>query len=224
MAGEMFTEVFWDARYGSRSQLWSGAPNPRLLEYASRLRPGRALDVGCGEGADAIWLAGLGWQVTALDISTVALGRGAERAAEVGAEVARRIDWIPTDLLSWSGPEPASYELASVQFMQFPKLEREVLFRHVAASVAPGGTLLIVAHDLSDMDVSDLRTHAPDPDLFYSAAEVARLLDPVRWEIQVADALPRTANQASGQDVHVHDAVLCARRRVAARAVGESSL
>src|SRR5579859_1290618 len=87
---DIFGQEFWDDRYRSRPALWSGAVNPQLSEQAADLPPGRALDVGSGEGADAIWLAERGWRVTAMDIFTVALQRGAERAAAVGAEVARR--------------------------------------------------------------------------------------------------------------------------------------
>jgi len=109
----MFSQAFWDERYSSRGAVWSGKPNPHLVSQASELSGGRALDVGSGEGADAIWLAGRGWQVTALDVSPVALRRGASRAAEVGAEVAgastgfTRTSWrgSPTHPpMTWSPP------------------------------------------------------------------------------------------------------------------------
>src|SRR4051794_928957 len=81
----VLTQDFWEERYRSSDQIWSGNPNPRLVEHVAELTPGTALDVGCGEGADAIWLAARGWQVTALDVSTVALARGARAAADAGA-------------------------------------------------------------------------------------------------------------------------------------------
>ena len=85
---EEFTPEFWDARYGAIDRLWSGNPNPQLVAQVADLDPGTALDVGCGEGADAIWLASQGWQVTAVDVSKVALRRGAEQAARQGSRIA----------------------------------------------------------------------------------------------------------------------------------------
>ncbi len=154
---EIFGEAFWDERYRSQGELWSGEPNPHLVSQASELSGGAALDVGSGEGADAIWLAERGWQVTALDVSTVALRRGAARAAEAGADVARRIDWLHEDVLTWI-PEPSSYDLVSAQFMHLPTGPREEVFARLAAAVAPGGTLLIVGHH-----PSDLQTTVPRP-------------------------------------------------------------
>ena len=91
-------EAFWDGRYRSVGSVWSGRPNPHLVAEVAGLVPGTALDVGCGEGADAVWLATRGWRVTAVDISTVALERGTARAVEAGGGVAQRIDWRHADL------------------------------------------------------------------------------------------------------------------------------
>src|SRR2546430_12503786 len=120
----LFTQEFWDERYRSSDRVWSGEPNPRLVERVSDLTPGTALDVGSGEGADAIWLAARGWQVTAIDVSTVALDRAAERAAEAGAEVANRITWQQADVLTWD-PAPLQFDLVSAQFMHLPTLARQ---------------------------------------------------------------------------------------------------
>ncbi len=207
----MFSREFWDTRYRSRSELWSGQPNPQLVAHASELGPGTALDVGCGEGADAIWLAERGWHVTALDVSPVALGRGAKRAAEIGADVAQRIDWLHEDLLTWTGLEAASYDLVSAQFVHLPKEPRDALFRLLAASVAPGGTLLIVGHDASDLQTTVGRP--PLPELFFTASEVAASLDPAQWDVVVADARPRMTTDPQGRTIRIHDAVLSARRR-----------
>ena len=144
-----FTQEFWDDRYRSAGQLWSGQPNPVFAEQAADLPPGEALDAGCGEGADAIWLARRGWMVTAVDVSAVALERGANaaRAADeaAGGDIAGRITWRREDLRSW-GPDPDTYDLVSAQFMHFPKADLEVMHRRLAAAVRPGGTLLMVAH------------------------------------------------------------------------------
>ena len=114
-----FTQEFWDDRYGSAGRLWSGQPNAQLVEQASGLEPGEALDAGCGEGGDAIWLAGQGWTVTAVDVSQVALDRGAAAAAAAGDGVAGRIRWQREDLLTWA-PEPGRYGLVSAQYMHLP--------------------------------------------------------------------------------------------------------
>src|SRR5947209_4189756 len=98
--GEMFTQEFWDNRYGGSERVWSGNPNPQLLVYGSDLTPGSGLDVGCGEGADAIWLAARGWMVTGVDISPVGLERAAAHAAAAGDAIAARIEWRRTDLFA----------------------------------------------------------------------------------------------------------------------------
>ncbi len=203
---EKFTQRFWDERYSSRRQLWSGKPNPHLVSHATELDGEKALDAGCGEGADAIWLAERGWQVTALDVSTVALERGAAHAAEVGAEVARRIDWRHADFLTSNGPEPDSYDLVSSQFLHLPREPRESLFRRLAAAVSPGGMLLIVGHQTSDSQIGVSREMA---ELRFTASEVAALLDPNEWEILLEASVERPATDPGG---HTHDAVLKARR------------
>src|SRR5687768_15357895 len=110
---EMFGAEFWDERYRSSDKVWSGNPNPRLVAVASELTPGTALDVGCGEGADAIWLAQRGWSVTGVDISAVALER-AQNAAGSHA-----ITWKQANILEWT-PDPGDYDLISAQFMHLP--------------------------------------------------------------------------------------------------------
>ncbi len=201
-------EAFWDERYRSTGGLWSGNPNPQLVAEAADLAPGTALDAGCGEGADAIWLAARGWRVTAVDVSTVALERGDAQAAERGADVARRIDWRHEDLTDWI-PAEASYDLVSAQFMHLPKGPREALFRALAAAVAPGGSLLIVGHHPSDL------TTIPRPalpDLFFTASDVAALLDPHGWDVLVSAARARGVTDPDGRTGAIHDAVLRARR------------
>jgi SAM-dependent methyltransferase len=202
-------EAFWNERYRASSALWSGHPNPQLVSEAAGLAPGTALDVGCGEGADAIWLAEHGWQVTAVDLSTVALERGAARARGVSADVARRISWLHADLTAWV-PAARSYDLASAQFMHLPRAQRELLHRRVAESVAPGGTLLIVGHHPSDMQGGVPRPQVPE--LFFTASEAAASLDPGQWAVVVDEARARTAPDPDGNPTTVHDAVLMARR------------
>jgi SAM-dependent methyltransferase len=197
----------WDERYRSADAIWSGDPNPQLVAEVSRLAPGSALDAGCGEGADAVWLAERGWQVTAIDISGVALERARKAAAAAG--VAQRIDWRHGDVAMWT-PE-RSYDLVSAQFMHFAPPLRDAVFRRLAAAVAPGGTFLVVGHHPSDLETTVRRPRMPG--VLYAAEEIAALLDPPAWEILVDEARPRGVTDANGASVTVHDAVLSARRR-----------
>lgn len=203
-------EEFWDERYRSASSVWSADPNPQLVAEAADLAPGTALDAGSGEGADAIWLATRGWRVTAVDLSCVALERGAARAAQVGGDVARRIAWLHADLTE-GAPSTESYDLVSAQFMHLPAGQRRALHQRLAAAVSPGGTLLVVGHD-----PSDLQTSAPRPpvaELFFTAADVAAALDPQEWEVVVSEVRARPALDPEGRTISVNDAVLRAQRR-----------
>ena len=206
----LLTREFWDARYSSADRIWSGNPNPQLVEQVADLAPGTALDVGSGEGADAIWLAARGWHVTGIDVSTVALDRAAGRAADVGEEVAARITWQQADVLSWD-PAPRQFDLVSAQFMHLPPPARESLVRRLTAAVRPGGTLLIVGHHPSDLDTSVGRWNLPG--LLFTADEIVAVLDPDDWQIVVAGAPERQATDPEGRPVTVRDAVMRAIRR-----------
>jgi SAM-dependent methyltransferase len=198
---------FWDERYRSAGAIWSGDPNPQLVAEVCGLEPGTALDVGCGEGADAVWLAERGWQVTAIDISGVALERA--RNAAVDAGITPRIDWRQGDIATWT-PE-RSYDLVSAQFMQLASPLREAVFQRLAAAVDIGGTLLIVGHHPSDLETTVRRPRMPG--VLYTAEEIAGLLDPQSWELLVQEARPRGVTDANGAAVIVHDTVLRSRRR-----------
>ncbi len=205
-----FTQEFWDDRYRSADRLWSGQPNSQLVAQTSDLAPGEALDVGCGEGADAIWLASRGWTVTAVDVSTVALERAAGHAAALGSGIAERISWRHEDLLTWD-PRPQQFDLVSAQFMHLPSPELESLHRRMADAVRPGGTLLVVSHHPDDLHANVGRPGRRD--LFQTAEQLAAALDPGRWEILIASAIGRPATDLDGQPVTVKDTVLRARRR-----------
>jgi len=203
-------EELWDERYRSRPALWSGEPNRHLVGEAAELEPGLALDVGCGEGADAIWLARRGWRVDGVDVSGVALRRAAEHADRAGAEIAGRITWLHENLTAWD-PGRGRYDLVSAQYMHLPPPERDVLFRGLAEAVAPGGTLLIVGHH-----PTDLQTTVPRPprrELFFTGADVVALLDPDGWDVVTEAAVARSVTDPDGRAVTVHDTVVRARRR-----------
>ncbi len=206
----LLTQEFWDERYGASQQIWSGNPNQRLVEQVSDLTPGVALEVGCGEGADAIWLAARGWQVLAVDVSPVVLERAARQAATEGVEIAARVEWQQADITTW-GPAPRQFDLITSHFIHTPTDVRTSLNRRLAAAVRPGGSLLIVGHHPMDMGTSMRRPNLPD--FFFTAEEVAATLDPNEWEILVADAQPREAKDPDGNLMTIHDAVLHARRR-----------
>ncbi len=208
---DMFTQEFWDARYAGRERVWSGRPNPQLVAQASALAPGTALDVGCGEGADAIWLAERGWTVTGVDVSPVGLSRAAEHAAQAGTAIAARIDWLHADLFAKEAEPFGAFGLVNSQYLHLPPELRERALHRLAESVAPGGRLLVVSHHPADLEIPGLRPNVPE--LFYTASELAGLLDLAHWEIVVDAAPERTANGPDGRPVTVRDAVLHAHRR-----------
>jgi SAM-dependent methyltransferase len=205
---EIFGPDFWDERYRSSQRVWSGNPNPQLVAEVAGRPPGRALDVGCGEGADAIWLARTGWTVVAADISGVALERAAQHARDTDPDAAARIEWRQADLLA-RPPDPDSFDLVSAQFMQLPPGQRTRLFTALAAAVTGGGMLLVVGHHPSDLATGVPRP--PLPELFYTPDEIAALLDG-SWRVAVSEARPRPATTPDGDEVTIHDTVLVAIR------------
>ncbi|NYV76946.1 bifunctional 2-polyprenyl-6-hydroxyphenol methylase/3-demethylubiquinol 3-O-methyltransferase UbiG, partial [Streptomyces sp. UH6] len=183
-----FTAAFWDDRYSSAERLWSGNPNPALVEEVSGLTPGRALEAGCGEGADSIWLARQGWTVTGTDVSRVALERA---AVHTPPELAGRLTWRWTDVLD-QVPETGAYGLVFTAFLHLPSAVRRQVFAGLAEAVAPGGSLVVVAHHPRDLDEGAV-PRPPEPDLFYTADELAEDLVPVGgWQVRTRAARPRT--------------------------------
>ncbi|SDY56426.1 Methyltransferase domain-containing protein [Modestobacter sp. DSM 44400] len=205
-----FTRGAYEDRYRSSAALWSGRPNAQLVAEAADLAPGTALDVGCGEGADALWLAERGWRVTGVDFADTALARAAGYAEERGPEVAARVCWEQADLTAWTPPASA-FDLVSAHFFHLPGDQRRGVFGRLADAVAPGGTLLIVGHSAMDLHAS---MHRPDiPGMFWTAEEIADSLDADRWNMLVAEARPRPGRDPEGRELTLHDAVLRACRR-----------
>jgi SAM-dependent methyltransferase len=199
---------FWEDRYQSTHTVWSKRPNAQLLAEVADLPPGSALDVGCGEGADAIWLAERGWRVTAVDWAVTALDRAAMEAATRGDQVADRISWQQADATGW---EPnGQFDLVSSFFIHVPLDDRTTLFARLAQAVAPGGTLLIVGHHPEDL----VTLPRPLPaELFFAPDEVAASLDAETWEVVVAEARPRDAKDQEGRPIQLADTVVRARKR-----------
>ncbi|WP_219632889.1 class I SAM-dependent methyltransferase [Haloechinothrix aidingensis] len=205
---EQFDQAFWEERYRGRTVACGTQPNPQLVAEAAELVPGSALDAGCGEGADAVWLASRGWQVTAVDIAATALCHAREHAETFGFEVTSRIDWVQADLTSWT-PAEECFDLVSTHYVH-ATASRGALFDRLAASVVPGGTLLIVGHHPSDPTTG---SHAATPDVHFTAEEIVAELDPGRWDIVVAETRTRSATGHDGHETIIRDAVLRARKR-----------
>jgi len=188
----------WEARYAGNERVWSDEPNPSLRTEISALPPGSALDLGCGEGADAVWLAVRGWHVTAVDFARPALARG--RAAADAHGVAERITWIEADLLSWQ-PPPATYDLVNVQYLHLRDDDREVaLLRRAAEAVAPDGRLLIAGHEQFPAHAEN----APAGVVLRTAAEILEALDlPEReWAVEVAERRTRPGHHPHSEAEH----------------------
>ena len=192
----------WDERYGAADQVWSGEPNGALVAEVADLEPGRALDVGCGAGADAVWLARRGWQVTALDVSQVALDRARRHARDAGVEVT----WVHAGLVEAELPA-AGFELVSAQYAVLRKTPSAVAERILIDLVAPGGTLLVVHHAVAP---EHRHEEGFDPELYAFPADVGALLGE-GWDIQVDERRPRVVAGGAGAH-HVEDVVLRARR------------
>jgi 2-polyprenyl-3-methyl-5-hydroxy-6-metoxy-1,4-benzoquinol methylase len=196
-------QEFWEQFYGEREQVWSGRPNEVLVEEVEGMTPGTALDLGCGEGADSIWLAGQGWRVTGTDISQVALDRAAAHADDAG--VADRITWERHDLTRSIPTGP--FDLVSAHFLHSPVDDpRDAALRAAAAAVAPGGTLLVVSHEAVPWH--------PEME-FPTAQEVLDSLavERAKWTVERLDSRPRRATRPDGTEVDVSDSVVRLRRR-----------
>lgn len=178
-------------------------PNAHLMAEIANLPPGRALDAGCGHGADSLWLAAHGWKVSALDFSAAALAYGRSMAEAAGAEIAERITWIESDLATWP-VEPGHYDLVVCLYVHIDGSVENMVAR-MAKGVAPGGSLFLVGH--RPIDPSTGATTAAANQVQVSVEAALAALDSKIWEFAVAEERPRAA---AGTGV---DAVILARRR-----------
>ena len=196
----------WDGRYRDPGDtMWSGRPNGRFVAEVEELSPGHALDVGCGEGADAIWLAQRGWTVTAIDVSEVAVTRA--RAAAEAADVT--VEWVSGDALATPFP-PGSFDLVSIQYPALPKASGEAAVQALLASIRSGGVLLAVYHDLDDEHRAHMKTKGFDPADYFSADDLVPLL--AAGFIIERHAVEPRLDPPPGNP-HIADVVLRARRR-----------
>jgi len=202
--GDPAVQEEWDRRYIDRDKLWSGQPNGALVAEVAGLRPGRALDIGCGEGADAVWLARGGWDVTALEVSGVAL----KRAAGHARDAAVNINWVHADLVAATLPQ-ASFDLVSAQYPALLRTPNGAAERAMLAAVAPGGLLLLVHH--AGMDTQPPQEGGVDPADYVWPSMVAALLTG-DWDIETYEVRPRIAPDGGAGAHHTDDLVVRARR------------
>ncbi len=208
------SRTFWERFYGDRDQVWSGRVNPVLGATAEDLEPGTALDLGAGEGGDALWLAGRGWKVTAVDVAQTACDRIAERAGDLGRGDRSDGAGLPVRTerhdLTETFPE-GSYDLVSAQYLHSPNADfpRTAILRRAAEAVAPGGTLLVVGH-------GRLAPWSWDPSLRMATAdEVLASLDlsDGAWEVVRCASPERTATGPDGQEATITDEIVEVRKR-----------
>jgi SAM-dependent methyltransferase len=202
--GDPAVQSEWDARYSDREQLWSGAPNGALVVEVDGLTPGRVLDVGCGEGADAVWLAKGGWSVTGLEVSGVALSRAAEHARDAGVE----ITWVHAGLAE-AELLPASFDLVSAQYPALLRTPDAAAERALLAAVTPGGVLLLVHH--GGMETRPKEDTGFDPADYVWPSMIAQMLDE-DWVIELNEERARVAPEGGAGSHHADDIVLRARR------------
>ncbi|RDI66706.1 class I SAM-dependent methyltransferase [Nocardia pseudobrasiliensis] len=200
-------QEFWDGLYGERERIWSGNPNHWLVAFGAELTPGRALDLGCGEGGDAVWLAERGWQVTAVDITEIALGRLRAAAAERG--VGERIRTERRDLVA-EFPDGA-FDLVNAQFLQSPvEFPRAQVLRRAARALVPGGLLLIIDHGAMPpwSRHPENHVHFPSPNEVYEELG----LDENVWRAEVLDTRERPAVGPDGESAVLLDNIIAIRR------------
>lgn len=222
-----FDKAYWERRWqqdrsGGPGAMSDAPPNPYLAREVGGLVPGTALDAGCGAGAEAIWLAAHGWQVTAADISSRALARAADRAVTSG--VAGRVQWVEADLGVWA-PD-AQFDLVTTHYAH-PAMPQLDFYERLAGWVAPGGTLLVVGHLHTHESAGHGHGHGhghgdghghgqdeqPPAEASATAAAVSARLDDAAWEVVTAEEEHRTIAGPGGRQTALHDVVVRATRR-----------
>ena len=190
----------WDKRYASAENLWSAKPNRFLVAEVEHLEPGRALDLACGEGQNAIWLATRGWDVTGIDYSQVAIAKARSRAERESVTVR----FACVDLVEYE-PETGSYDLALVLYLHVPASERRRILARAAAALAPGGTFVLVGHELTN--ATDGVGGPSDVELLYTPAQIASELPGLE-----PDKATTVLRDVDGEERDAIDALVTARR------------
>lgn len=192
----------WDERYSAKELIWRAAPNQFLVAEVTGMIPGHALDLGCGEGRNAVWLAEQGWKVTAVDFSSVGIEKGKEMSARRGVEV----EWVLHDLLTYE-PAKQEFDLVIDFYIHLEPMERMAVLAKAALAVAPGGTALVVGHDLTNLEEG---CGGPqDPDRLHTPVAIAAGLDGL--SIVKADRVQRNVD-VDGETFIAIDSLVRARR------------
>ena len=184
----------WDRRYQGSELVWTAAPNRFLVAETETLAPGRALDLACGEGRNAVWLAERGWQSVGVDFSEVGLRKARELASGRGVNV----EWVAADLLDYR-PDPQAFDLVIVFYLQVPAADRRPILRAGAEAVAPGGTLLLVAHDSSNLQHG--HGGPQDPARLYTAHDVVSDIEGRGLHIERAERVERPVQTPDGERI-----------------------
>lgn len=180
----------WDERYAATELVWSVTPNQFVAAELADLPPGRAVDLAAGEGRNAIWLSGLGWSVTAVDFSQVALDKGRRLAGDAD------VTWVCADATTWAGD--AAYDLAVLAYLQLPAEGRRAAVRRAFAALRPGGTFFLVAHDTTNLTEG---TGGPqDASVLMTAEDVLGDLAGEAVEVVRAERVPRTVDEGHGDE------------------------
>lgn len=194
----------WNRRYEGIDLVWTVRPNRFLVAEVEGMKPGRALDLACGEGRHAVWLAGLFWRVRAVDFSDVAIAKGRQLAGRHAVEV----EWTVADLNEYV-PEAESADLVIAFYLQLPPAERTPILRRAAAAVAPGGTFLLVAHDSRNLEHG--HGGPKSAEVLYTAEDVVADFEGSGLEIERAEAVERPVETPEDERVAI-DALVRASR------------
>lgn len=197
------TSADWDERYRAKELVWGVGPNRWVAQEVADVVPGRALDLACGEGRNALWLAARGWQVTGVEFSPVALEKA--RALEAAHPGALPVSWVLDDATTYRAQ--VAVNLALLCYLQLPSDERRAAVRSAAAALAPGGTLLVIAHD--SRNIADGTGGPQYPAVLYTASDVASDLDGMGLDIERAEEVFRPVAEADRPAI---DCLLRARR------------
>jgi SAM-dependent methyltransferase len=201
-----FAREDWNARYEQKELLWTAEPNRLFANEVASLEPGRALDVACGEGRNAVWLAERGWRVTGVDFSDVALAKAEQLAASRDVEVA----WIRADVLDYRA-EQLAFDLVALLYLQLPGAELARALRSSVAAVAPGGTLIVLGHDTANL--ADGHGGPKDAAVLFTPEDVVTELDEL--VVERAETVQREVPLPDGGAATALDAFVRARRPVA---------
>jgi SAM-dependent methyltransferase len=194
--------VDWNRRYAEGDRHVTDVPNRFLVAEATGLAPGRALDLACGAGRNAVWLAEQGWRVTAVDFSGVALSIARQLATRRDVTV----DWVEADVLDWQ-PERRAYDLVCVLYLQLPAAERRRVLGRAADAVTPGGTLLVIGHDLRNL--TEGWGGPKQPEVLFTPDDIVREIGDLT--VEKAERVDRTVEEPDGTHVAI-DALIRARR------------